>query len=617
MNKLPSSKIEETASIQLVELINLIEGGNDTIEDWKKAFPKFKDLRYELIDNVKKCLTNIEYEGPNKYDLIYSFVKGYNKRLDNDFFSTLKQRAIPLGNISIDKVDEFNKKILREKFNEKIKDENIRNIKYKKLLNELINEKPILKPLPPKEMIPLKPYHEKLFEANNNEFIDFINHFGHDFNSKDDNNLLVNMPNDYEKAVELLNKVRNKYTKDYEIVKKSKNENDPIFVYYLNNIHKLEDAFEFLENIVYKQERKPFKLTFYVKGIFEHPIKSNNGETIDYEYKDDDVHSINNNTNYSKMSDIPIIIQTKPDLDKTKLYLESILHNYEVSESSVKLTFISSLVFKVHRMVKVTGKIDKLPQEFINSNLIIVDNENDGLCWYRFLAVSLNVKLINRCYKIKDRTAAAKKLLCEERGYPYVKNPSRESLKIIGEFKGMTEEEMKESAKKHELNVNIYKYDEENKIYDLADQWFIDEKFNTSSALLFTKDLTIHIMYIKEPEKLTNLMICPKCHSRVFRNKNRMGEKRLNAHIKVCDGKFKKEYISERESLPYCPHILENPVYEYCLAHELEFKPQRYYFTYDFETMEKIINEKVSNSTVIKSHLIPLSVFRLCKIRKY
>lgn len=115
-------------------------------------------------------------------------------------------------------------------------------------------------------------------------------------------------------------------------------------------------------------------------------------------------------------------------------------------------------------------------------------------------------------------------------------------------------------------------------------------------------------MYILDAEKLTNIMICPKCRSYAIRNENRHAKQRMEQHVEKCDGKFKKNYIAEKVSFPYCPHILDNPVYEYCLANNLEFKPQQFYMTYDFETMEQIVNESITKDTTINSRLIPLSV---------
>ena len=60
--------------------------------------------------------------------------------------------------------------------------------------------------------------------------------------------------------------------------------------------------------------------------------------------------------------------------------------------------------------------------------------------------------------------------------------------------------------------------------------------------------------------------------------------------------------------MSYVPHILDCPVYEYCLAHGLKIEPLRSFITFDFESVDEIINERVTNSTTINSHLLPISV---------
>ena len=47
-----------------------------------------------------------------------------------------------------------------------------------------------------------------------------------------------------------------------------------------------------------------------------------------------------------------------------------------------------------------------------------------------------------------------------------------------------------------------------------------------------------------------------------------------------------------RESKPYFSYILDNPIYEYCLAHGLNWKSNIYYVTYDFETKKQVIDER-------------------------
>ena len=254
-------------------------------------------------------------------------------------------------------------------------------------------------------MNPLKPYAQKLFEGENEEYIEFMKEFGHDFTSKDDEYLIVNIPHDREQAFHLLDKHHQKYPEETV---------------------KLE-----------------------LSGIFEIPTNSNNGEVIKYDYESREITS----TNYKYFTNIPIMIQLPQDLERVKLYIETVLHNYSVSESSVKLTIVSSIAFIVSRLVKVTGKIEHLPEEFVKSRLIIADNEDDKLCWYRFLAICLNPKLINpkKTITIKDRTKQAKRLLCDERGAPYKTQLTKEAKEVLDNFTETSVEEMKESAKMHKI----------------------------------------------------------------------------------------------------------------------------------------------------------------------
>lgn len=159
---------------------------------------------------------------------------------------------------------------------------------------------------------------------------------------------------------------------------------------------------------------------------------------------------------------------------------------------------------------------------------------------------------------------------------------------------------MKESAKNHNINVNINEYNkDENK---------------TFSALLYSNDKVIHIMYIINAESLTNIHICHKCGSYIHKGNNNI--ERFKNHVKNCNGKFKKDFIPSHEALPYVPHILNNPLYLYCLSYNIEWKPTIHYITYDFETMEKKINKNISDSTTINSKLILLSVASCVKLDK-
>ena len=60
---------------------------------------------------------------------------------------------------------------------------------------------------------------------------------------------------------------------------------------------------------------------------------------------------------------------------------------------------------------------------------------------------------------------------------------------------------------------------------------FLNE-YSKSDLLLFSKDQIIHIVYIKNPEKLTQIHICSKCHSYTHRGAENLH--RFVSHVKHC-----------------------------------------------------------------------------------
>ncbi|KAK8870486.1 hypothetical protein M9Y10_008369 [Tritrichomonas musculus] len=159
----------------------------------------------------------------------------------------------------------------------------------------------------------------------NQELLEYFKDHGHEFENIDTENLMVNQPHDEQKALAVLEETRRKYPNDSEIVEKIiEKDKDPIVAYYLNKIHKLEDIFRFLENVVYENEYKPFKLTFEIGGIFEIPDK-NLQNKVSYGYvspESDPEFTYESRpvtvTSHQFANTIPIMIQLIADLDKVK-----------------------------------------------------------------------------------------------------------------------------------------------------------------------------------------------------------------------------------------------------------------------------------------------------------
>ncbi|KAA6371011.1 MAG: hypothetical protein EZS28_033462, partial [Streblomastix strix] len=135
----------------------------------------------------------------------------------------------------------------------------------------------------------------------------------------------------------------------------------------------------------------------------------------------------------------------------------------------------------------------------------------------------------------------------------------------------------------------------------------IEEAVNDQAATL------IHAFYISNKETLTGLKFCPFCKQKAFDPKDIHFVAQYEKHIKKCEingGKIVKEIKLEAVQRPFCPHIMQNKFYQYLLANnrENEFKPTQYYMTYDFETVEKVINKDFGKSSKQISQLVPLSV---------
>ncbi|KAK8876153.1 hypothetical protein M9Y10_006342 [Tritrichomonas musculus] len=170
-----------------------------------------EQLREDLISRITdelldKYIYNGDYED---YNAIYWYIKGVKsipnppdhlnspKRYDqtDDYINRIKKRtddALLDGLHKLkhkDAINEFNKHRAQNKFNDKLKKEttttHASKTNYQRMLNDLINNKPFLKPLAPEIMKELKPYHKKLFEAENEELIKFFDNFGHEFNREE------------------------------------------------------------------------------------------------------------------------------------------------------------------------------------------------------------------------------------------------------------------------------------------------------------------------------------------------------------------------------------------------------------------------------------------------
>ncbi|KAA6368923.1 MAG: hypothetical protein EZS28_035550, partial [Streblomastix strix] len=138
-----------------------------------------------------------------------------------------------------------------------------------------------------------------------------------------------------------------------------------------------------------------------------------------------------------------------------------------------------------------------------------------------------------------------------------------------------------------------------------------------------------HFLYISDTQALTGLAYCPVCKLHAVKVNDKLGNwnRDLRKHIEQCKQNKGKQVMLSGNQIPFAPHITGNKTYEYFWSRqELQnFKPTKYYITYDFETMEEQINKYFGKSvnkdddicnSFQNSALVPLSVASTIKSKK-
>ena len=304
---------------------------------------------------------------------INNYITRKIKEQDDEFFNHFNKEQYKYDN----KLDELIRKNTHEKLNKrrKINDDNNNNNKNDN--NKLIAEKiRIAKEALDEAMnlIKSQQHHFLQFEPENQELYDYLNKHYNSFKSKHKDFLIINIPYDFDKAVEKLS-YYDKYSSSKTVERNDISKNKPIIIYYFNDISSLQDIYDKLQE-VFLAELKPFKIHFHLSGIFETYNLDLETREETYTYEAREIRW----KNYQ--SSIPIIIKNTEDINLVKLYIESTLSSYETTSSNNKLTIVSSISFTVSRRIKITGKIEGLPEEIIKSKSVIADNIDDKLCWY-------------------------------------------------------------------------------------------------------------------------------------------------------------------------------------------------------------------------------------------
>jgi hypothetical protein len=379
--------------------------------------------------------------------------------------------------------------------------------------------------------------------------------------------------------------------------------------YYLNNVTHIEKVFEQLDKIL-NQEKTPFKIAVDFGFIVEKKEEKDDGlikKTVYiYSRRPPDVDETSRS--------IPFVVTNKYDMEVYKQYIisnisEKMELHYE--DSTTRFVAITTSLFKVMKLGR-TGARVKIPgYEFIlKNNYVYAYDEDDNLCMFIALVIAERGR-------IKSNTQ-----LKAEAKREFNKFYNNEIDTKV--YQGLSPTEEQRFCDEFNVSLRYYYTEKYKEVYDLVDS--IKPKNPNKDTIIMNllriplPDNKFHVMLIRDVEKLTKLRVCPHCREYVFDSKNnKTNHTWFNKHIEECKkngGKLIKEVKLYHVQRPYAPHIQKQKIYEFLFANKLEryFKPTQYYITYDFESLENPIDEKISEKTTLNAHHIPFMVSSVVKL---
>lgn len=580
--------LSDTTVEKLYELVKLIYSNPGSLEDWMNM-----EIG-EIEEIIKGDLESVGYDGDDNYDSIYWFLKG--RKLGKPEFKKFEIPKIKTLGGSVEEVS----KILRPLPPKEIKpfqrydeSEEYKRRKQKWEDDRLFRSLKDLK----------KPYYDTFDISNdrqNEEVMKFVNKRYRDVSIDcRDGVIMVQEPEDANKFETLLGRIKGRYD-ETEVVQ---DEKDPVTSYFLNRIKGINDVLSYVEQI-YEKELKPFKICISFGAVVENQIVEN-GDIVSFEYIDQRARDLDVRRH------APTVVRDQSTKELFKAYLQSVItntiQNATIISTKHRLICLYAVMFKVYRIIKIGAYLPGF-EDLIKSKMIRVPTNDDNFCWDHVAVMFKYPKLRSKDIYSKGRSLAFQRVT----GITKFNPKDKRYREFISEYEGFDlTTGINEYCNFYKVNVNIYECNKEHTYYYLTQEIKVNDKYELMSVLLVGLHGRAHAMLIK-PDKvavLTKFLFCPTCQQLIGKYSSKHGNKSFEKHVSVCDGSpLKKKCRLDLISQPYVPHIMKNNLYRYCLAKNIEYVPVRYYITFDFETMEQKLNEKISDCTTVNSRLIPLSV---------
>ncbi|KAA6391589.1 MAG: hypothetical protein EZS28_012888, partial [Streblomastix strix] len=387
---------------------------------------------------------------------------------------------------------------------------------------------------------------------------------------------------------------------------------EPYIQYYYNHFYDLQQLKDKIDQVYELEKAKPYKVYIDLGSIWQKKKQVyKHQQTLDeYHYSHTGPSADNS---YKTLSNT--VVRDKQTNDYFKQKAIDLLSDYQDTtheDSATLKVALYSFLIVVYRLSLGT-KMDKICQHF-NKEGITRNIECDyKICWFIVASFVLNPDII----ETKSRISDAIKLFLQYHDINLSKRLNKANKQLLESYKGFNYvTDLEKYQQIFKLNVITYTCDEmKHKInsrdveqFSKFEEHIINKDYQTVNVLLVPLQLIdeIHAMYISDIDKVINGKLCPYNCQMIFDTKNQNYKRDLARHLKYCQGpETAKQVKLDHLPKPYYPLISNNKLLQKLVATGQSdlLSPTLNYITFDFETVENIIN--VDN---LIAQLEPLSV---------
>ena len=386
---------------------------------------------------------------------------------------------------------------------------------------------------------------------------------------------------------------------------KYKNNNEPIeeFIFKCESEQQIKkDLKKFLKHIKF-----PSKVLIRFKGVVETAIDEEYYEYYDLRVKNGrfTTASIINNVN-----DINIFIN-----NNIHEGIETSINNFIQTNSKSKLCVIYALELSVYPLGSIGEYIPEITIKYESMNKKLkVYNCNDNLCFFAaYVYYLIDIGFIN----VKNSSPLSNQFRsCLKKVFnDFYNSVFPAGNPDFNNYKGINEEDILKFCNKFDLKIIVYNFRTSQSDSSVAHENLkYSRTYGTGKNIYSVVEEVLnngssHFMYCSDINKLSELVFCPKCFIRSYKN-NDKGRYKLKKHIENCNGEIKPKLKVLDYEKPYCEVFYNNDLFRYSFIHKFTYTPIKYYITYDFETLsDKIENQKMnSDGMIITSSAEPFSV---------